>query len=204
MRRILILLVILVTCVAALAALWIFRGSEISSFIDRYWTVETASTPIQSITYQGSGTGGILIVNDFSLSLNDINSALSLSVGSTKDNQFALASSGKVFPFGPLTSTAENTGDNLHTVVPAADQAFLATRHSVLSWLTLFDLNFTTGQSLTWKRHIYYEIRWKKSSGANLEMLWRYEQFFYPENGWGSGFMTREGVTGLIRVEIKQ
>jgi len=204
MRRILILLVILVTCVAALAALWIFRGSEISSFIDRYWTVETASTPIQSITYQGSGTGGILIVNDFSLSLNDVSSALSLSVGSTKDNQFALASSGKVFPFGPLTSTAENTGDNLHTVVPAADQAFLATRHSVLSWPTLFDLNFMTGQSLTWKRHIYYEIRWKKSSGANLEMLWRYEQFFYPENAWGSGFMTREGVTGLIRVEIKQ
>jgi hypothetical protein len=204
MRRILILLVILVTCVAALAALWSFRGSEISLFIDRYWTVETASTPIQSITYQGSGTGGILIVNDFSLSLNDVSSALSLSVGSTKDNQFALASSGKVFPFGPLPSTAENTGDNLHTVVPAADEAFLATRHSVLSWPTLFDLNFMTGHSPSWKRHIYYEIRWKKSSGTNLEMLWRYEQFFYPGNGWGSGFMTREGVTGLVRVEIKQ
>jgi hypothetical protein len=204
MRKILIAIALGTTTVAALLALWIFRGSEISSFIDRYWTVETASTPIQSITYQGSGTGGTLIVNDFSLSLNDVSLALSLSVGSTKDNQFALASTGKVFPFGPLTSTVENTGDNLHTVVPAADQAFLATRHSVLSWPTLFDLNFMTGQSPSWKRHSYYEIRWHKSSGATLEMLWRYEQFFYPGKGWGNGFMTREGSTGLVRIDIKQ
>jgi len=46
-------------------------------------------------------------------------------------------------------------------------------------------------------------VHWKKSSGASLQMLWRYEQFFYTDNGWTSGFMTREGSTGLIRVEIK-
>ena len=62
MRRILILLATLAIGAAALAALWIFRGREISSFIDRYWTVETQSAPIQSIAYEGSGTGGILIV----------------------------------------------------------------------------------------------------------------------------------------------
>ena len=203
MRRVLILLVIVAAGGAALAALWIFRGREISSFIDRYWMVETRSVPIQSIGYEGSGTGGILIVNDVSLSLNDVRPDLSLSVGSTKDNQLALATSGKVFPFGPLTSTSENTGERLATVPPLGDQAFLAIRHSVLSWPTLFDLNFMTGHSPSWKRHIYYEIRWKKSSGANLEMLWRYEQFFYPGNGWASGFMTRQGSTGLIRIEMK-
>ena len=112
--------------------------------------------------------------------------------------------SGKVFPFGPLTSTSENTGERLATVPPPGDQAFFAMRHSVLSWPTPFDINFMTGQSPSWKRHIYQEIRWKKSSGAKLEMLWRYEQFFYPGNGWTSGFMTREGSTGLIRVEIKE
>jgi hypothetical protein len=204
MRRILILLATLAVSAAALAALWIFKGREISSFIDRSWTVETRSAPIQSIGYEGSGTGGIFIVNDVSLSLNNLRPALSLSVGSTKDNQLALASSGKVFPFGPLTSTSENTGERLATVPPLGDQAFLAIRHSVLSWPTPLDLNFMTGQSPSWKRHIYYEIRWKKSSGANLEMLWRYEQFFYPGNGWASGFMTRQGSTGLIRIEVKE
>jgi hypothetical protein len=204
MRRIFILLATLAVGVGTLAALWIFRGREISSFIDRYWTVETRSAPIQSIGYDGKGTGGILIINDLSLSLNDVSPGLSLSVGSTKDNQLALASSGKVFPFGPLTSTSEDAGDHLATLPPPGDQAFLAIRHSVLSWPTPLDLNFMTGQSPSWKRHIYYQIRWKKSSGANLEMLWRYEQFFYPGKGWAGGFMTREGSTGLIRVEIKE
>ena len=204
MRRILILLLILAVCAAVLMALWIFRGREISSFIDHYWTVETESAPIRSIAYEGSGTGGILMVNDVSLSLNDMKPGMSLSVGSTKDNQLGLASGGKVFAFGPLTSTAEETGDHLAAVAVAGDQAFLATRHSVLSWPTQFDFNFMTGQSPSWKRHTYYEIRWEKSSRAKLEMLWRYEQFFYPGNGWASGFMTREGSTGLVRIDIKQ
>jgi hypothetical protein len=204
MRRILILLVTLAAGAAALAALWIFRGREISSFIDRYWTVETRSAPIQSIGYEGSGTGGILIVNNVSLSLNDVRPDLSLSVGSTKDNQLAMASSGKVFPFGPLQSASDDTADHLTTSQPPGDQAFLATRHSVLSWPTPLDLNFMTGKSPSWKRHIYQQIRWKKSSGANLEMLWRYEQVFYPGNGWTSRFMTRQGSTGLIQIEIKE
>ena len=204
MRRILILLVILVLCVASLAALWIFRGRQISSFLDRYWTVETNSTAIHSIAYEGGGTGGVLIVNDLGLSLNEVSARISLNVGSTKDNRFALSSSGKVFALGPLTTTSGDTGDYLAAVPPAGDQAFLVTRHSVLSWPTPFDLNFMTGQSPLWKRYIYYEVRWKKSSGAHLQLLWRYEQFFYPGNGWGNGFMTRQGSTGLMQVEIKE
>jgi hypothetical protein len=74
---------------------------------------------------------------------------------------------------------------------------------SALSWPTPLDLNFMTGHSPSWKRHHYYQLTWKKPSGANLEMLWRYEQYFYPGSGWGSGFMTREGSTGLIRVDIR-
>jgi hypothetical protein len=200
MRRILILFVTLAVAAAALAALWIFKGREISSFIDRYWTVESGSAPISSIEYEGSGTGGILIINDVSLSLNEVRPNLSLSVGSTKDNQLALATSGKVFPFGPLTSTS----DRLATTPPPGDQGLLATRHSILSWPTPFDMNLMTGQSPSWKRNIYQEIRWTKSSGPKLQMLWRYEQFFYPGNGWTSGFITREGSTGLIRVDIKK
>src|ERR1043166_452275 len=204
MRRLLILLVIVAAGVAALAALWIFRGHGISSFTDRYWTVETQSVPIHSIAYEGSGTGGIFICDSVSFSLNDVRPGLSLSVGSTKDNQLALASGGKVFAFGPLTSTAENTGEHLATASPPGDQTILATCHSILSWPTPFDFNFMTGHSPSWKRHIYQQIRWKKPSGANLEMLWRYEQFFYPGNGWTSGFITRKGSTGLIRVKINE
>jgi hypothetical protein len=204
MRRVLIVIVVFVLSTASILALWIFRGREISSFIDRYWTVETRSAPIQSIAYEGNGTGGILICDGVSFSLNDVRPGLSLSVGSTKDNQLALASSGRVFPFGPLKSASEDTAEHLATSPPPGDQALVVTRHSILSWPTPFEMNLMTGQSPSWKRHIYYEILWKKSSGANLQMLWRYEQFFYPGNGWASGFMTREGSTGLIRINIKE
>jgi len=203
MQRFFILLLTVAVGAAALAALWVFRGREISSFIDRYWTIQTQSTTIQSIAYEGSGTGGTLICNGVSFSLNDVRPGLSLSVGSTKDNQLAFASGGKVFPFGPLRSASEDTPERLATVPPPGDHAFVNTRHSVLSWPTPFDLNLMTGQSPSWKRHIYYEIVWKKSSGANLQMVWRYEQFFYPGNGWAGGFMTHEGSTGLIQVEIR-
>ena len=198
MRRILITLAILIACVAAVSATLIFRGRQISLFIDRFGTIETNSARIHSIAYEGSGTGGILHINDLALGLNDKNDPIP-NIGSTKDGQLGLAAGGKVFPFGPPRSEAEN----LAAVPPAGDDAFIRIRRSALSWPTPFDLNFMTGHSPSWKRHCYYQVIWKKPSGAKLEMLWRYEQYFYPGNGWGSSFMTHERSTGLIRVDIR-
>jgi hypothetical protein len=198
MRKFLITLSILVGCLAAVSAIWIFGGRQISLFVDQYRTIETASERINSISYEGSGTGGTLRVNDLALSLNDTNGP-SPNFGSTKDDQLALATGGKVFAFGPPLSEAEN----LVASPPAGDDASVTIQHSILSWPTSFDFNFMTGQAPSWKRHIYYRLLWKKPSGAALQMLWRYEQYFYPTNGWGSGFMTREGSTGLVEVNIR-
>jgi hypothetical protein len=203
MRKILITLAILIACVAAILASWIFVGRQLSLFIDRFGTIEIDSTKVNSIAYEGSGTGGILVVNDVRFSLDESAPKLSPSIGSTKDNQFALASGGKVFAFGPMVSTAENATERLGAAPPSGDEASLVRRRSALSWPTPFDLNFMAGQSPSWNRHIFYQLLWKKSSGAKLEMLWRYEQYFYPGNGWGSGFMTSEGSTGLIQLDIQ-
>lgn len=209
MRKLLMVVGILVLIVALLA-LWIFGGRQASMFIDRFETIEIASVPIHSVAYEGSGTGGWLTVNDVHLSLDDIiNPKIALSIGSTKDNQFAVASGGKVFALGPLTHTGENSGDYLAVVPQAGDEALLVTRHSALSWPTPFDFNFTTGHSPSWKRYMYHELRWKKPAGATLDVIWRYEQPFYgqqlvPGDGWGSGFGVHEGSTGLIRVDIKE
>lgn len=198
MRKILITLAILVPLVIATLATWIFGGRQLSLFLDRFGTIEMASSQIQSIVYEGSGNGGILHVNDLALSLNDKNGPAP-NIGTTKDGQLGLADGGKVFPLGLLRSKA----DNLATVPPAGDAAFIEIRRSILSWPTPFDFNFMTGHSPTWKRHLYYRLLWKKPSGAKLEMVWRYEQYFYPDNGWVGGFMTREGSTGLIRLDIR-
>ena len=199
MRKILITLAVLIAVVIVFLATWIFYGHQISLFLDRFGTIEMASARINSIAYQGNGTGGIFHVNDLELSLNDSNGPAP-SIGTTKNDQLALADRGKVFAFGPVRTEAEN----LANVPPAGDDASIEIRRSILNWPTPFEVNFMTGHSPSWKRHLYYRVRWKKSAGTSLEMLWRYEQFFYPGNGWTSGFMTREGSTGLIRVDMKE
>ena len=198
MRKILTTLAIVVALVIAISATWIFGGRQLSLFLDRFWTIETASSRINSVVYEGSGTGGILHINDLALSLNGRNGPTP-TVGTTKDGQLALADSGRVFAFGLPRSEAEN----LATVPPQGDDAFIQIRRSILSWPTPFDFNFMTGHSPSWKRHLYYRVLWTKPSGAQLQMLWRYEQYFYPGNGWASGFMTRQGSTGLIRLDIR-
>jgi len=208
MRKILLMFAILVAVIAALLAAWIFDGRQVSMFIDRFGTIEIASVPVHSVTYEGSGTGGWLTVNDVHLSLNHIIPKIAVSIGTTKDNQFAVASGGKVFALGPLSSTAENGGEHLAVVPLSGDEAFLVTRRSAMSWPSPFEFNHLTGHSPSWKRHMYYDLRWKKPSGATLDLLWRYEQPFYgqqlvPGDGWGSGFSVHEGSTGLIKLEIK-
>jgi hypothetical protein len=197
-RKILITLGVLVLAIVAILATWIFAGRQISLFLDRFGTLQTASIQVNSLVYEGNGTGGILHINDLALGLNDRNGPTP-NIGTTKNGQLALADGGKVFAFGPPRSEAEN----LATAPPPGDEAVIQIRRSILSWPTPFDLNFMTGQSPSWKRHLYYRLVWKKPSGAKLEMLWRYEQYFYPGNGWASGFMTRQGSTGLIQVDIR-
>ncbi len=198
MRKILITLAILIPCIIGILATWLFGGRQLSLLIDRFGTIETASNRISAVVYEGSGTGGILHINDLALSLNDRNGP-SPNIGTTKNGELALANSGKLFAFGPPRSEAES----LAAVPPAGDDAFIEIRRTILSWPTPFDFNFMTGHSPSWRRHLYYRLRWKKPSGEKLEMLWRYEQYFYPDNGWVGGFMTRQGSTGLIQVDIR-
>jgi len=196
-RKILITLGILIAFIVVVSASWIFGGRQLSLFVDRFWTIETASSRINSVVYEGSGTGGLLRVNDIALSLNDRN-GLSPTVGTTKNGELALADSGKVFAFGQPRSEPEN----LATAPPAGDDAFIEIRRSILTWPTPSDFNFMTGHSPSWKRHLYYRVLWKKPSGAKLQMLWRYEQYFYPDNGWAGGFMTNGSSTGLVQLDI--
>src|SRR5207245_11327018 len=126
MRKILITLGILVAFTISISASWIFGGRQLSLLLDRFWTIETASSRINSVVYEGSGTGGLLHVNGIALSLNDRNGP-SPTVGTTKNGELALANTGKVFAFGPPRSEAEI----LAATPPSADDARTELRRSV-------------------------------------------------------------------------
>ena len=202
MRKILGKIAIVVVLVVVIAITWIFGGRQISLLLDRFGTIETTTSPIASLAYEGSGTGGILHINELGLSMSNAGSP-SLNIGTTKDERLALSFGGKVFAFGPSRSASEDSGDSLAAAPQTGDYASISIRRSFLSWPTPLDFNFMTGHAPSWKRHQYYRLTWKKQNGAKLEMLWRYEQYFYPSDGWTSGQMTHEGSTGLIRVDLQ-
>ena len=195
MRKILVVLLVVI----ALVVLWLWRGRDLSRAIDKIYVVEASSRPISAINYEGSGTGGILRADDVDLSLNQVElGGDQPSIGTTKDGQLALSFRGKVFPFAPVSSQDEK----LAAKVPDGHTTRISIDHSALAWPNYFEVNYMTGNSPKWKRYIYRRLIWKKPNGAKLEMLWRYEQFFYQNDGWTEAFMTRQGSTGLIRVEL--
>ena len=148
MRKVLITFAILNTFIGAAYASWIYGGRQLSLFIDQFGTIKIAFGKVNSIAYQGGGTAGVLIVNDvIKLRLNEAAPNLSPSIGSTKDNQLALANGGKVFAFGPLACS-----HCLATAPHAGDDASLIRCHSALSWPTPFDLNVMNGESPSWRR----------------------------------------------------
>jgi len=197
MRKILVAILILL----ALAVWWLWRGRDVVTLADRFQRIETSSQSITAISYSGSGTGGALRVADTNLTLDETKlDGTTLNVGTTKEGQLALSFRGKVFPFGASVSEE----DNLTAKVPDGDSATISIEHSALAWRNFFEVNFMTGNSPQWKRYIYRKLTWKKPDGAKLEMLWRYEQFFYQNDGWVDAFMIRPETTGLIRVEISK
>ena len=195
MRKVLIILLLII----ALATLWLWRGRDLSILADRFYVVKASSRPIKTIVYEGNGTGGVLQVDGVDLRLNELAlEGAQPNIGTTKDNQLALSFEGKVFPFGPVQ---EDLG-KLTVTSPPLDIATFATEHSSIPWRNFFEVNFMTGNSPSWKRNVYQRITWKKPNGAKLEMIWRYEQFFFAGSGWSEALMVRQGAAGLIRVEI--
>ena len=199
MRKILIPLLIVIALAVTMSIFWLFCGRQLSMLVDRFETIETASNPVTSLTYEGNGIGGFLLINDHHLNLDTANpQSAPVHIGTTKDRQLALSFGGKVFPFGPLSETPESADEILATTPQPGDHASIAIRRSALSWIEPLKL-----QGPSRKRHLYYQLVWEKPSGAKLEMIWRYEQHFHPGSGWGSGFMTYEGTTGLINIDIR-
>jgi hypothetical protein len=195
MRKILIIFLI----VLVLVVWWLWRGRDVVTLADRFKLIETSSHPIESIAYNGEGSGGALQIADTRLNLDEVHLAGGRpNVGTTKDGQLALSYSGRVFAFGRIPIETQE----LRATPPQEDAATLSIEHSVLAWPNFFEVNFMTGNSPKWKRYIYRKLNWKKPNGAKLEMLWRYEQFFYQNDGWVEAFMVRPETTGLIRVEI--
>ena len=203
MRKVLIPLGALIALAAVLSILWLLAGRRVSLIADRVGKVRISSAPIKVVAYEGSGTGGTLVVNDLRLDLTPADAKTEPPhVGTTKDGEVALSFGGKVFPFGPMEPNSRSADEKLAAVPQPGNIASIEISHSAIDWMEPFKINFLTGQSPSWLRHAYYRVAWERSSGAKLDLIWRYEQHFHSGSGWGSSLMTRAGSTGLISLSL--
>jgi hypothetical protein len=178
MKRMRKLLIVLAVVLVAMSILWLVGERLLSRFVDQFATRTMDSKPIQSISYEGNGDGGRLIIDgDRSAVAGGLSP--SIHVGSTKDNQLGLAYGGKVFAFGPLASP-----DVLLATVGNGDVARVTTRQSFVGWTR-------SCSDCPIRRNSYTDLDWTKPSGAKLHLTW----MFVP-----IGF--DEGSIDLIRVEI--
>jgi hypothetical protein len=125
--------------------------------------------------------------------------ALDLHVGTDAEHRVVLTR-------GPNTLTLGRPGAGDGAIAPdAGDDLRFTLDRSVVSWPTPLAMNFMTGHAPSWKRHLYYRLRWTKRSGGQVRAVWRYEQWYDASlGGWsGEGGMMNENSTGLIELTIR-
>jgi hypothetical protein len=207
--------------VVALAALWLVTARWCSLLIDHVYTVPLATLPSTPVGWDGAflqfgsdaqgaygpkgWDGPDLGKGAHVLELTGPGPSYQQAAAAEVDanHRLVVSAGGRSLALGPRTGALPGA----EGPVPAfsadpGDKTSMTIERSWLSWPTPFDLNFMTGQSSSWRRHLYYRLSWKKASGARLDMLWRFEQGFDAVNGWksaGGG----ESPTGLIRVDIR-
>ncbi|HXU99787.1 MAG TPA: hypothetical protein VG166_04755 [Caulobacteraceae bacterium] len=205
--------------IGALLVIWRATARDLSMAIDPLWRVPIVTLKASPIGWDGrhlqvgaerANSAGVWAnwrgpragIGAYPLWLEDSGPQYAPVVSATGGDRLVLTYHGRSFVLGRRAGTMEG-GDGPIPAYAAepGDHATLAIQSSLIDW-PVTELNFMTGASPTWRRHLYYHLVWTKSSGARLDLLWRFEQGYYPQDGWTAPG-DRDHVTGLIQVEIR-
>lgn len=195
-----------ITLILTLAAavgvfIWLVGLRLLSGMLDRMSTDLIGTRPVTELRFDN----GVLEMAGTRLDL--------LMPGSLPSGfRVALSGSGRVmftheaqeFSCGP--GRQQGSTDGLPDIAfkpDAGDAVSFATEQSRLSWPTPLEMNFMTGSSPSWRRHLYHRLTWTKRSGARLEIVWRYRQGYFPADGWRPGTVEK-GSAGFYQVKIRE
>ena len=202
--------------VIGLAVLWLFTAHWLSLLVDQVSMAPLARAPASPLGWDGvtlqfgqlaAGGPKSGAASAYLLDLEGPGPSYPPVATASVDakNRLVLSVNGRGLVLGSRAGDLP-AGVTPSTTVPAyaaepGDVGALTIERSWLSW-PVFGLNLMTGQSPTWRRDVYYRLSRKKPSGERLDMLWRFEQGFYPGSGWGSPTGTEDRLTGLIQAKV--
>jgi hypothetical protein len=164
------------------AAAWLFTSPYLSAVIDQFFTVASGTLPADY--FELRPTEFVIGQRIWSLNGGSLKApSFRLAPGSL--GRMTLGSSGQTFTFGPIQMYSNSTPDFYYQFAPdKGDEITFTQSRSWLAWKTPFQFNIMGGATISWRRHSYYRLLWKKSSGAAIKMVWRDEQDFYTGYGW--------------------
>jgi hypothetical protein len=168
----------------ALACLvvWLVAFRSLSLLIDRVSTLAVKVEPVRRLSYE-NGVFEVAGLRLYTLTTETLPSGLGVTIGPS--GRAVLEYDGRSFPCGPGSSSATPSGFPHLTFDPdPRDTVTITFERSRMSWPTPLEMNFMTGSAPSWKRHLYWRLNWTKRSGAQAEILWRFEQGYFRTDGW--------------------
>ncbi|WP_155121249.1 hypothetical protein [Bryobacter aggregatus] len=181
--------------------LWIFAARSVSLFLDTLQTKPIGATPVSKLRFDNGTLEFAGIRLD---SFTPATVLTDLKVMLSPRGRATLSFGAAQFPCGPGHSNFPPSGlPDIDFTPDPGDTVTYTTERSHLSWPTPFQMNFMTGVSPSWKRHLYSRLQWTKRSHARLEILWRYEQGYFSDGGWRPEKI-EFGTGGLLHVRITE
>lgn len=196
----LILLPLALIAAITIVLLWPAAGRSLTEFADPIFATEIPVPPVGSkLAYDGEG----FRISGLSLTFGSTgNQRYDVDLHTSAANRIVLTSGGHSFVLGPRTNPIDRSGrPDLDFSPEQGDVVSLTSTRSLVGWPTPFEINFMSSTP-TWKRYVYYRLVWKKRTGAQLEMRWRYEQGCFNRTGWTRPAMMWNFHTGLLSADI--
>jgi hypothetical protein len=158
----------------AIGALWLLLGRRIVLLVDMVFPGSPTPTEIGKLQISadsfaiGSHAWPFLSGDEFDLK-----------VAMGPHNRLVLVSGTRAFTFGQVKTRWANEPEPAYQFIPDPGDSVSFTREvSRLEWHTPFAFSFIGGRVAKRHRYAYDRLRWKKQSGATLEIVWRSEQQF--------------------------
>jgi hypothetical protein len=163
----------------------------ISSWLSRF----LLSAPVVLPTDPLAIVGGRFVIGSRSWPLDGrVKPTISLN----EHRQVTLVCGHRAFALGPVVQTwADPRGPQYSFTPDAGDVLIFTQQHSRWSWPVLPHINILGGASPRWQRRSYERLRWTKTTGAKLDMVWRDRQDYYRGSGWSD-----QNAHKLVRVAI--
>ena len=162
-----------------MGAVWIWAGSQVSSLLDRFFTVPIAEIPLGDMEIS---TGELILGQRRWLLQADMR------VVPDANNRITVQTGERSFTFGPIhTGRSAMPGAHFRFTPDRGDVVSFTQTRSALAWPAPFRYSIMGAPRASWRRHSYSGLLWKKASGATLELVWRDEQGYFPGTGWTDG-----------------